>query len=75
MKNKILALLGRLLSRGYRYKDEHFNDEAYIRFFVWQKILGINRKVPWPVHFTSYATGIKNIKFGKKCSPGSNINQ
>lgn len=75
MKNKILRLLGKLFSLGYKYKDDHFNDEAYIRFFIWQKILGINRKVSWPVHFTSYVTGIGNIKFGKKCSPGSNIGQ
>ncbi|KKR05754.1 MAG: hypothetical protein UT34_C0002G0261 [candidate division WS6 bacterium GW2011_GWF2_39_15] len=75
MVKKILQLLGNLLSRFYKYKDDHFDDVHYISFFFWQKILRMNSKVPWPVHFTSYVTGIKNIKIGKKCSPGSNIGQ
>ncbi|OGC45116.1 hypothetical protein A2V49_02320 [candidate division WWE3 bacterium RBG_19FT_COMBO_34_6] len=48
---------------------------SYINFFLYQKVLGINRRVPWPVHFTSYVTGYKNIKMGKLCSPGSNFHQ
>ncbi|KKP66006.1 MAG: hypothetical protein US66_C0009G0008 [Candidatus Moranbacteria bacterium GW2011_GWD2_37_9] len=75
MINKLVNLFGRMLSNRYKYKDNHFNDEAYIKFFVWQKILGINKNIPWPVHFTSYVTGAKNIKFGEKCSPGSNVGQ
>ncbi|MFC2138511.1 acyltransferase [Bacteroidota bacterium] len=27
-----------------------------------QKILGYNRKIPWPVHFTSYIKNYKNIQ-------------
>lgn len=34
-----------------------------------QKILGINRKVPWPVHFTSVVKGEKNILPGSR-TPG-----
>lgn len=75
MKKQITSLLGKLLRKSYKYRDEHFSYSVYIKFFVWQKILGINRKVPWPVHFTSYVTGVENIKMGKMCSPGSNVNQ
>lgn len=75
MINRILRELGKLICKTYKYRDEHFNFESYIDFFIWQKILGINRRVPWPVHFTSYVTGSKNIKIGKKCSPGSNFGQ
>lgn len=75
MPNKILKLIGYLLSKTYKNKDSHFHDEYYIGFFIWQRILLINRKVPWPVHFTSYVTGVNNITIGNKCSPGSNHGQ
>ena len=34
----------------------HFKSKSYInstllKFVFWQKILGINRNTPWPVHF------------------------
>lgn len=38
--------------------------------FVPQKILRINGKVPWPVHFTSRILYYKNIKIGNNCVPG-----
>lgn len=72
---KITRFIGKLLSKTFKYRDEHFDDTVYIKYFIWQKILGINGKVPWPVHFTSYVTGAKNISFGKECSPGSNQGQ
>lgn len=40
------------------------------KFWFWQKILGFNRNVSWPVHFTSIVTGIKNINAGIDTSPG-----
>lgn len=33
--------------------------------FIFQRILGINKKVPWMVHFTSTVTSPYNIKIGK----------
>lgn len=75
MKKKILDKIGFLLSLSYKYKDEHFPPQSYFKFFLWQKILRIHSRVPWPMHFTSYITGVKNIKVGKNTSPGSNIAQ
>lgn len=75
MLNKITKMIGYFLSKTYKYKDSHFKDESYIKYFIWQKILRINSHIPWPVHFTSYVTGAKNISLGKNCSPGSNLCQ
>lgn len=38
-----------------------------------QKILGINRNTPWPVHFTSIVRSPEKIKKGILCDPGDNI--
>lgn len=43
------------------------------KFFFFQKILGFNRKVPWPVHFTSIVTGEKYITIGFNTAPGASI--
>jgi acetyltransferase-like isoleucine patch superfamily enzyme len=42
--------------------------------FFPQKILRINGRVPWPVHFTSRVLYYKNIKMGKRCAPGLSAN-
>jgi len=43
-----------------------------ITFKMWffQKVLGFNRKVYWPVHFTSIVSGHKNIYAGIDTCPG-----
>lgn len=41
-----------------------------IKYWFWQKVLGCNRNVYWPVHFTSIVTGTKNIYAGIDTSPG-----
>jgi acetyltransferase-like isoleucine patch superfamily enzyme len=41
-------------------------------YFFMQKIVGINRSVPWPVDFRSSIHGWKNIKKGIICDPGDN---
>ena len=38
--------------------------------YVLQKILGFNRKVYWPVHFTTVVTHVNNIKIGIGTAPG-----
>lgn len=38
--------------------------------FFYQKILGINKKAYWPVHFTSKITGVENILIGIGTAPG-----
>ncbi|RZL04486.1 MAG: acyltransferase [Rubrivivax sp.] len=35
-----------------------------------QKVLGFNRRVPWPVHFTSRVTGWPYIRIGVGAAPG-----
>lgn len=75
MYKKIKNLVGSLCKRFYSHPDDTFSNENYINYFLYQKILRINSKVPWPVHFTSYVTGYKNIKLGNKCSPGSGPHQ
>ena len=43
-----------------------------VKFKIWffQKILGFNKDVYWPVHFTSIVTGYKNIYAGIDTCPG-----
>ncbi len=38
--------------------------------FFPQKILRINGRVPWPVHFSSRILYWRNIKIGNRCAPG-----
>jgi acetyltransferase-like isoleucine patch superfamily enzyme len=41
-----------------------------LRYAFVQKILGRNRHVPWPVHFTSSVVPWQNITKGNRCAPG-----
>jgi len=50
----------------------HFIYLAYV--FMPQKILRINGRVPWPVHFTSRVLYPKNISVGNRTAPGLNAN-
>lgn len=43
-------------------------------YFLPQKLLRINGRVPWPVHFTSRVLYCANIQVGKRCAPGMNAN-
>lgn len=54
----------------YRYSA---SVSVFFRFVLAQKILGINRSVPWPVHFTSKVRGADKIVKGILCDPGDNI--
>jgi len=47
-------------------------DQCRITFKIWfiQKVLGINRDVYWPVHYTSKINQYKNIQIGIDTSPG-----
>ena len=40
------------------------------RMWLMQKVLGFNREVPWPVHFTTVVSSPQRIKIGVDCSPG-----
>jgi len=41
-------------------------------FFVMQKIIGFNRRIPWPVHFTTVIRDWEKIEKGICCDPGDN---
>jgi acetyltransferase-like isoleucine patch superfamily enzyme len=71
---KILKLF---LKSFLRLCYPHFRNEEYyttelLKFAFMQKILGFNRKVPWPVHFTSTIKCPEKIVRGTK-SPGMGI--
>ena len=44
------------------------------KYFFFQKILRINGRVKWPVHFTSLVMGADRIKKGVMCDPGDSPN-
>lgn len=50
-----------------------YNYNILKRYFFMQKIMGFNRKVPWPVDFRSKVLGFEYIKKGILCDPGDNI--
>lgn len=45
----------------------------FFNYFIPQKILRINGKVPWPVHFTSKIINYENITKGVFTDPGDNM--
>jgi acetyltransferase-like isoleucine patch superfamily enzyme len=53
-------------------KGIHFIYLAYV--FIPQKVLRINGRAPWPVHFTSRVLYPKNIFVGNRTAPGLNSN-
>jgi|TARA_B100000530_G_scaffold52048_2_gene29156 acetyltransferase-like isoleucine patch superfamily enzyme len=54
--------------QGYAY-----NYDILRRYFFMQKIMGFNRRVPWPVDFRSKILGVEHIEKGIMCDPGDNI--
>lgn len=66
MKRFIVNIFGILLFRwaypGYDY--HRMPIRLLLKYFIAQKIFGINRRVPWPVHWTSQVKGIENIERG-----------
>ena len=52
-------------SQGITYLELLYN-------FIPQKILRINGRVPWPVHWTSTVYFYKKIQVGRNTAPGSN---
>lgn len=71
MADKLFTLLGRVAKWFYFVKDDNLTFKKYLYFFFYQKFLRFNAHVPWPVHYTSYVNGVKNIKLNGRSSPGS----
>lgn len=79
LKRKLdFLLFGKLVNLAYPqyYRPKYrysTSVSVFFRFVIPQKIFGINRNVPWPVHFTSKIRGAENIKKGILCDPGDNM--
>ena len=62
-------ILKKILLNFFRlvYKDcklEYIPLKLIFKCFIAQKIIGFNRRVPWPVHWTSQVKGWENIEIG-----------
>lgn len=57
----------------FRFVRDTVGDQSPVTFRLWffQKVLGFNREVYWPVHFTSKVNQFKNICIGVDTNPGS----
>jgi len=63
-----------LYPKYYRPRKGYIPNYKIIKdYFFWQKIIRINGKVPWPVHFTSKIINPHQIEKGICCDPGDNI--
>jgi acetyltransferase-like isoleucine patch superfamily enzyme len=62
MKNKIKSVFYKfftLIYKQYTPCGQSIRD-LFLMAFI-QKVIGINRSVPWPVHYTSFVKGHENI--------------
>lgn len=58
------------------YRPKYHYTPFYQLFFyhvIPQKLFGLNRKVPWPVHFSSIVRNPEKIEKGILCDPGDNL--
>ncbi|GHT76818.1 hypothetical protein AGMMS50262_16110 [Bacteroidia bacterium] len=76
MKQIIEMLLRPLIRWAYpqfkRRKGYTSYARVFKRYFLLQKIIGFNRQVPWPVHFTTVIFCWEKIEKGICCDPGDN---
>ena len=71
INSKLLDKLIKLFLRIFYSKISGASGiKVLLSVFFTQKILGINRFVPWPVHFTSRIINAKNVKLGRRSFPG-----
>ncbi|SFM05068.1 acyltransferase [Pelosinus propionicus] len=54
------------------YETRGTTHEISLKMWFIQKVIGIHRNVPWPVHHTMYIGGVQNIKMGVGSSLGDN---
>jgi acetyltransferase-like isoleucine patch superfamily enzyme len=52
------------------YETRETETPVTISMWFWQKVLGINGRAYWPVHFTSTVRGVQNIYAGIATCPG-----
>lgn len=74
MKKMIIAFLQFLTKIFYPKVDlSEYNPIQILKLAFFQKILGFNRSVPWPVHRTTTVNSINNIERGSRL-PGLSKN-
>jgi hypothetical protein len=56
----------------YRNNPQGHDNFTFLRYAFFQRLLGFNRRVPWPVHFTSKVVGHDRIQIGNRVHPGYN---
>lgn len=54
---------------GKGFDNSNFSLRLLIKSFIIQKVIGFNRSVPWPVHWSSKVTSAERIDWGSRC-PG-----
>ncbi|KAA6301421.1 MAG: hypothetical protein EZS26_002408 [Candidatus Ordinivivax streblomastigis] len=77
MKKIINAILKPIIHWAYPQFKRRKGYASYItvfkRYFILQKIIGFNRPIPWPVHFTTTIYCWEKIEKGICCDPGDNL--
>ncbi|MCF6364795.1 MAG: acyltransferase [Bacteroidales bacterium] len=76
MKSFFKLLVLKFFRLFYKQMDlsVYYSVKKLTILFIMQKIIGINRKVPWPVHFTSQIICHKKIKKNTEKNPGGAVN-
>jgi acetyltransferase-like isoleucine patch superfamily enzyme len=64
------TLLRPLVRLLYKNNPQGSRNIDYLRCAFFQRLLGFNRRVPWPVHFTSRVIGWERIVIGDRVNPG-----
>ena len=73
MINVALRPLVLLLYGNNLEGDDNLSDNLrFLRYAFFQRLLGFNRRVPWPVHFTSIVVYHDRIQTGNRVNPGDN---
>jgi len=60
MTDKIFSLFCRLFYR--KFNPKAYSKKAILQYIFMQKIIGINRSVQWPVHWSSQVIGHERIE-------------
>jgi len=69
MLSSLLKILLRLFYRDFDLDNSDYPKTTLLKYGINQRILGYNRKVPWPVHKTSVVKCPEKIQRGSK-APG-----
>lgn len=68
--NRLCLFVSRLLYARVDVRAPGVPGRRLAAMGLMQKVLGFNRRVPWPVHFTSRVVRWENIRLGNRVWPG-----